>query len=117
MYGLGFTVASGCIRYREELHHLVSRLPEKAAPLLRLVRGRLDEQPVVRDLPFIGTPEAEPDLTERPEEILVRPGMWTRSSSCPNGFEHEASPITRWNEIAVLVEMISGALEKPMVVR
>ncbi|WP_327049237.1 hypothetical protein OG320_15985 [Microbispora sp. NBC_01189] len=40
---------------REELHHLVDRLPEeKVAPLLRLVRDQLEEPPVVRDLPFIG---------------------------------------------------------------
>ncbi|ETK34352.1 hypothetical protein MPTA5024_19825 [Microbispora sp. ATCC PTA-5024] len=56
---------------RDELHHLVDRLPEeKVGPLLRLVRDQLDEQPVVRDLPFIGLLEAEPDFAERSEEIL-----------------------------------------------
>ncbi|ACZ85000.1 MULTISPECIES: hypothetical protein [Streptosporangium] len=56
---------------REELHHLVDCLPEeKVAPLLRLVRDQFDERPVVRDLPFIGTLEAEPDFAERSEEIL-----------------------------------------------
>ncbi|MFI6502208.1 hypothetical protein [Nonomuraea typhae] len=56
---------------REELHHLVDRLPEeKVAPLLRLVRDQLDEPQVVRDLPFIGMLEAEPDFAERAEEIL-----------------------------------------------
>ncbi|MEV6863088.1 hypothetical protein AB0M44_19060 [Streptosporangium subroseum] len=54
---------------REELHHLVGRLSEeKVAPLLRLVRDQFDEQPIVRDLPFIGTFEAEPDFAERSEE-------------------------------------------------
>lgn len=56
---------------REELHHLVDRLPEeKIAPLLRLVQDQLDEQQTVRDLPFIGMLEAEPDFAERAEEIL-----------------------------------------------
>lgn len=56
---------------REELHHLVDQLPEeKVAPLLRLVRDQLDEQPQVRDLPFIGMLEAEADFAERSEEIL-----------------------------------------------
>lgn len=56
---------------RDELHHLVDRLPEeKVAPLLRLVRDQLDEQQAVRDLPFIGMLEAEPDFAERAEEIL-----------------------------------------------
>ncbi len=56
---------------REELHHLVDCLPEeKVAPLLRLVRDQFDERPVVRDLPFIGMLEAEPDFAERSEEIL-----------------------------------------------
>lgn len=56
---------------RDELHHLVDRLPEeRVAPLLRLVRGHLDEQPAVRDLPFIGMLEAESDFAERSEEIL-----------------------------------------------
>ncbi|MEU1389029.1 MULTISPECIES: hypothetical protein [unclassified Nonomuraea] len=56
---------------RDELHHLVDRLPEeKVAPLLRLVRDQLDEQQAVRDLPFIGMLEAEPDVAERAEEIL-----------------------------------------------
>ncbi|MFI7424595.1 hypothetical protein [Nonomuraea sp. NPDC049684] len=56
---------------RDELHHLVDRLPEdEVAPLLRLVRDQLDEQQAVRDLPFIGMLEAEPDFAERAEEIL-----------------------------------------------
>ncbi|MEU4515775.1 hypothetical protein AB0G05_40310 [Nonomuraea wenchangensis] len=56
---------------REELHHLVDRLPEeKVAPLLRLVRDQLDESQTVRDLPFIGMLDAEPDFAERAEEIL-----------------------------------------------
>jgi hypothetical protein len=56
---------------REELHHLVDRLPEeKVAPLLRLVRDQLDEPQAVRDLPFIGMLEAEPDFAERAEDIL-----------------------------------------------
>ncbi|GAA4104363.1 hypothetical protein GCM10022248_92760 [Nonomuraea soli] len=56
---------------REELHHLVDRLPEeKVGPLLRLVREQLAEPLIVRDLPFIGTLEAEPDFAERAEEIL-----------------------------------------------
>ncbi|MFD0883167.1 hypothetical protein ACFQ08_01120 [Streptosporangium algeriense] len=56
---------------REELHHLVDCLPEeKVAPLLRLVRDQFDERPVVRDLPFIGLLEAEPDFAERSEEIM-----------------------------------------------
>ncbi|MFI7617694.1 hypothetical protein ACIBP6_41380 [Nonomuraea terrae] len=56
---------------REELHHLVDRLPEeKVAPLLRLVRDQLDEPQAVRELPFIGMLEAEPDFAERAEEIL-----------------------------------------------
>ncbi|MER7207974.1 hypothetical protein [Streptosporangium sp. NPDC000239] len=56
---------------REELHHLVDCLPEeKVAPLLRLVRDQFDERPVIRDLPFIGMLEAEPDFAERSEEIL-----------------------------------------------
>ncbi|MFI7109213.1 hypothetical protein ACIBK9_23085 [Nonomuraea sp. NPDC050227] len=56
---------------RDELHHLVDRLPEeKVAPLLRLVRDQLDEQQAVRDLPFIGMLDAEPDFAERAEEIL-----------------------------------------------
>ncbi|MFI6182030.1 hypothetical protein ACIA8R_41325 [Nonomuraea sp. NPDC051191] len=56
---------------RDELHHLVDRLPEeKVAPLLRLVRDQLDEQQAVRDLPFIGMLEAEPDFAERAEKIL-----------------------------------------------
>lgn len=56
---------------REELHHLVDRLPEdKVAPLLRLVRDQLDEPQPVRDLPFIGMLEAEPDFAERAKEIL-----------------------------------------------
>lgn len=55
---------------REELHHLVDRLPEeKMAPLL-FVRDQLEEQPVARDLPFIGMLDAEPDFAERSEEIL-----------------------------------------------
>ncbi|MGW4406059.1 hypothetical protein ACWEJ6_18655 [Nonomuraea sp. NPDC004702] len=49
----------------------MDRLPEeKVAPLLRLVRDQLDEQQAVRDLPFIGMLEAEPDFAERAEEIL-----------------------------------------------
>ncbi|MEU0564022.1 hypothetical protein ABZ297_01310 [Nonomuraea sp. NPDC005983] len=56
---------------REELHHLVDRLPEeKVAPLLRLVRDQLEEPEAVRELPFIGMLEAEPDFAERAEEIL-----------------------------------------------
>lgn len=56
---------------REELHHLVDRLPEeKVARLLRLVRDQLEEPQTVRDLPFIGMLEAEPDFAERAEEIL-----------------------------------------------
>ncbi|MBD3135538.1 PH domain-containing protein [Microbispora bryophytorum] len=56
---------------REELDHLVDRLPEeKVAPLLRLIRDQLEEAPVVRSLPFIGLLEAEPDFAERSEEIL-----------------------------------------------
>jgi hypothetical protein len=56
---------------REELRQLVDRLPEeKVAPLLRLVRDQLDEPQVIRDLPFIGMLEAEPDFAERAEEIL-----------------------------------------------
>ncbi|MFF0869512.1 hypothetical protein ACFYUV_47690 [Nonomuraea sp. NPDC003560] len=47
------------------------RLPEeKVAPLLRLVRDQLDEQQAVRDLPFIGMLDAEPDFAQRAEEIL-----------------------------------------------
>ncbi|MEV7907980.1 hypothetical protein [Streptomyces anulatus] len=56
---------------REELHHLVDCLPEeKVAPLLRLVRDQFNERPVVRNLPFVGMLEAEPDFAERSEEIL-----------------------------------------------
>ncbi|MFC4534293.1 hypothetical protein [Sphaerisporangium dianthi] len=56
---------------REELHDLVDRLPEeKVAPLLRLVRGQLEKRSIVRDLPFVGLLEAEPDFAERSEEIL-----------------------------------------------
>ncbi|MFE3454380.1 hypothetical protein ACFXJ8_36205 [Nonomuraea sp. NPDC059194] len=56
---------------REELHHLVDRLPEeKVALLLRLVRDQFDERPIIRDLPFIGMLEAEPDFAERSEEVL-----------------------------------------------
>ncbi|MFB9967673.1 hypothetical protein ACFFOP_34405 [Sinosporangium siamense] len=56
---------------REELHHLVDRLPEeKVAPLLRLVRDQLGEPQPVRDLPFIGMLDVEPDFAERAEEIL-----------------------------------------------
>lgn len=49
----------------------MDQLPEeKVAPLLRLVRDQLDEPQAVRDLPFIGMLEAEPDFAERAEEIL-----------------------------------------------
>lgn len=56
---------------REELHQLVDRLPEeKVAPVLRLVRDQIEEAKAVRDLPFIGMLEAEPDFAERAEDIL-----------------------------------------------
>ncbi|WP_219466087.1 hypothetical protein [Nonomuraea rhizosphaerae] len=56
---------------REQLHHLVDRLSEeKLGPLLRLVQSELGDEPVARDLPFIGTLEASPDFAERSEGIL-----------------------------------------------
>jgi hypothetical protein len=56
---------------RAELHQLIDRLPEeKVGPLLRLVQCELGEQPVARDLSFIGMLVAEPDFAERSEEIL-----------------------------------------------
>ena len=56
---------------RNELHELVDQLPEtKVAPALRLIRGQLEDEQPERDLPFIGTLEAEPDFAERAEEIL-----------------------------------------------
>ncbi|MBF8185628.1 hypothetical protein ITP53_07730 [Nonomuraea sp. K274] len=56
---------------RAELHELVDRLPdEKVGPLLRLVQCELGDQPIARDLPFIGMLAAEPDFAERSEEIL-----------------------------------------------
>ncbi|GII77789.1 hypothetical protein Sru01_27710 [Sphaerisporangium rufum] len=57
---------------REELHHLVDRLPEaELRPALELIRGRLDEPAAKgRDLPFFASFDAEPDLAARHEEIL-----------------------------------------------
>jgi hypothetical protein len=57
---------------REELHHLVDQLPEtQLRPALQLIRGRMDvEQRGGRRLPFFGSFEADPDLSERSEDIL-----------------------------------------------
>ncbi|MFC0861525.1 hypothetical protein ACFHYQ_04355 [Sphaerimonospora cavernae] len=58
---------------REELHHLVDRLPEaKLGPALELIQGSLEEseEEVERDLPFFGSFAMGPDLSERHEEIL-----------------------------------------------
>jgi hypothetical protein len=58
---------------REELHHLVDRLPEtELRPALELIRGRVEEADGgTRDLPFFASFEADPDLAERAEEILA----------------------------------------------
>ena len=57
---------------REELHHLVDRLPEaELRPALELIRSRVAEDGGQgRNLPFFASYEAEPDLAERAEEIL-----------------------------------------------
>lgn len=57
---------------REELHHLVDRLPEaELRPALELIRGRVAEHGGQgRDLPFFASFASEPDLAERAEEIL-----------------------------------------------
>ncbi|WP_225729647.1 MULTISPECIES: hypothetical protein [unclassified Nocardia] len=58
---------------RKELHQLVDQLPEpKLRPALELIRCQLadDGEQSTRDLPFFGSFEAEPDLSERHEEIL-----------------------------------------------
>jgi hypothetical protein len=56
---------------REELHHLVDELTEaEVPPVLELIRGRTDATHSVRDLPFFASFESDPDLAERPEEIL-----------------------------------------------
>ncbi|WP_165781475.1 hypothetical protein [Streptosporangium minutum] len=50
----------------------MDRLPEaELRPALELIRGRLDKhEGAERDLPFVASFEAEPDLAERHEEIL-----------------------------------------------
>lgn len=57
---------------REELHRLVDQLREGELRLaLELIRDRVTEHGGQgRDLPFFASFEAEPDLTERAEEIL-----------------------------------------------
>nr|WP_062340137.1 hypothetical protein [Herbidospora sakaeratensis] len=56
---------------RDEFRDLVDRLPEEqVAPLLQLVRDHLGDMPKVRNLPFIGIMEAEPDFAERSEDFL-----------------------------------------------
>ncbi len=57
---------------REELHHLVDRLPEtQLQPALELIRDRVEDHGEHgRDLPFFASFAAEPDLAERAEEIL-----------------------------------------------
>jgi hypothetical protein len=56
---------------REELHHLVDQLPEaELRPALELIRGQVTGSGPARDLPFLASFEAEPDLAERAKEIL-----------------------------------------------
>lgn len=55
---------------REELHHLVDKLPEAVVrPVLGLIRGRAEAVHGVRDLPFSASFESDPDLAERSEGI------------------------------------------------
>jgi hypothetical protein len=57
---------------RDELHHAVDRLPEaQLRPALEFIRGRVKEPAGLgRDLPFLASFEADPDLAEQSEEIL-----------------------------------------------
>ncbi len=58
---------------REELHHLMDLLPEAGPrPALDLIRAHAaGEHGPERDLPFLASFEADPDLAERAEEILA----------------------------------------------
>jgi len=64
--------STGCMsEMREELHHLVDELPEaEVRPVLELIRRWADATHDARDLPFFASFESDPDLAERPEEIL-----------------------------------------------
>ncbi len=57
----------------DELHYMVDRLPEaQLRPALELIRGRVEESGGPRrDLPFFASFEADPDLAEPSEEILI----------------------------------------------
>ncbi|WP_204047800.1 hypothetical protein [Microbispora siamensis] len=56
----------------EEPWHPMDQVPESESPSApKLVRGREAEPaPAERDLPFLASFEAQPDLAERHEEIL-----------------------------------------------
>src|SRR5258708_12155607 len=69
---------------RDELHHLVDRLPEaELRPALELIRGRVgQDRGAGRDLPFFSSFGAEPELAERSEEILRAELGRSRAAVC-----------------------------------
>jgi hypothetical protein len=68
---VGARILGGMSARREELHHLVDELAAaEVRPVPELIQLLADADHGVRDLPFFASFASDPDLAERPDEIL-----------------------------------------------